>query len=86
MKLLLSVFVGSAIMATAGAALAGPALASPPTPVGAHRHYIIAGDGSKVYVGPNFCGIDAAETGFAAYHYQVHLTDPGVVDAKAEGC
>lgn len=64
---------------------AGAAVAAAPPPVGAHHHYILVNE-AKVYVGPNFCAIPASEQGFAAFHAKVHLTDPGLVDVRAERC
>ena len=64
----------------------GVVQADPPAPVGAHRHFITDSAGNKVYVGPNFCDIDATAQGFAGFHHKVHLTDPGLVDVLSEGC
>ena len=85
-RLFLGVLVASILITTAAVALTDSASAEAPSPVGAHRHYIFAADGSKVYVGPNFCDIDAAVQGFAGFHHKVHLTDPGLVDVRSEGC
>lgn len=62
------------------------ASADPAPPVGRHRHYILNGNGERVYVGPDFCNVDATEIGFAQYHARVHVTDPGKVDVRATGC
>ena len=79
-RAIVSLLVGSGLLASAGVALAAA-----PIPVGAHRHFILVND-EKVYVGPNFCELDATEQGFAGFHRKVHLTDPGLVDVKSEGC
>ena len=63
----------------------GAISAQKPTPVAAHRHFIVVNE-EKVYLGPNFCDLDAAEQGFAGFHHKVHLTDPGINDVDSEGC
>jgi len=63
----------------------GAAQADKPPPIGAHRHYVLVND-SKVYIGPNFCDVDAAAQGFEPFHLKVHVTDPGLVDVLSEGC
>jgi len=73
--------MGATLVAGAGIVAAAP----PEPPTRAHRHYITV-NGEKVYVGPNFCAVPANVTGWAAYHTQVHLTDPGLTDVSAEGC
>ena len=40
---------------------------------GAHRHFTFAGDGEKVYVGPNYCDIQVNDRGFNAFHQKVHV-------------
>ena len=57
-----------------------------PAPVGAHRHFIIDSSGSKVYIGPNFCDVEASAQGFASFHRKVHVEDPGLVDVDSESC
>jgi hypothetical protein len=47
---------------------------------------VVNAGGSKVYVGPDFCGIDAEAQGFAAFHHKVHVKDPGLVDVFFEPC
>ena len=69
----IAVVFGSGVVSAAG-----------PTPVGAHRHYIVVNE-ERVYVGPNFCELDATAQGFAAFHAQVHLGAPGL-DVQATGC
>ena len=54
-----------------------------PTPT-AHRHYILAGNGEKVYVGPNYCDIQVNDQGFTAFHQKVHVPNIGTV--VSEGC
>jgi len=78
--LLVGVTVGTAV-----ALGSGVVSAERPGPVGAHRHFIVE-NGVNVYVGPNFCDVDAAEQGFAGFHHKVHITDPGLVDVMSEGC
>jgi len=81
LTLLSGLIVGSALLATVG-----DATADAPGPVGAHRHYRLAANGDKVYVGPNFCDVEAAAQGFYGFHAKVHLTDPGINDILSEGC
>lgn len=76
-RTIVSLLVGSGLLVSAGVALAAA-----PTPVPAHRHYTLVND-EKVYVGPNFCELDAAEQGFAGFHHKVHA-DLGLVES--EGC
>ena len=57
-----------------------------PAPVGAHRHYVIDSGDSRVYIGPNFCEVNASAQGFAAFHQKVHVKDPGLVDVLSEPC
>jgi hypothetical protein len=78
--LIFGVTIGTSLVLGSGAALADK-----PTPVNAHRHYIMV-NGAKVYIGPNFCDIDALAQGFAAFHHHVHLTDPGLIDVLSEPC
>ena len=73
------------VLVGAFSAVTPNAFADAPTPVGPHRHYILVAD-EKVYVGPNFCDVDASAQGFYGFHHKVHLTDPGMVDVKSEGC
>jgi hypothetical protein len=57
----------------------------PAPPVAPHRHYFIAGNGEKVYVGPDFCNIDATKNGFAQFHANVHISAIPV-DVHGERC
>lgn len=63
----------------------GTAYADPAPPVPPHRHYIVV-NGEQVNVGPDFCHVDASANGFAQFHANVHLTDPGTVDVKSGAC
>ena len=66
---------------TLGAALvfgSGAALADKPAPVPPHRHYMVV-NGTNVFVGPNFCAVEATAQGHAAFHHKVHVTNPGVI-------
>lgn len=83
---LIALFTGLAL--GVGVAVAGSLSveADRPAPVGAHRHYVETSSGGKVYIGPNFCEVNASAQGFAAFHHKVHLTDPGIVDVRSEPC
>jgi hypothetical protein len=62
---------------------------NPPSPENLvpHRHFTFKDDGvTKVYVGPNFCANAATEQGWAAYHYNVHVIDPGLTNIERELC
>ena len=59
--------------------------AEEPGLVAAHRHYVIQEDGSKLYIGPNFCTNAATDQGFAAFHQNVHAADISL-DVWSEGC
>jgi hypothetical protein len=59
-----------------------------PPPVGRHRHYTVT-DGTKTYVGPNFCDNAATDQGFYAFHLNVHvalLPSLNDVVVQSEGC
>jgi hypothetical protein len=77
---------GIAIVAGGVANTAIDVSADRPAPIGAHRHYKFAANGDKVYVGPNFCDVDASAQGFYGFHQKVHVTDPGLNDILSEGC
>lgn len=81
LALIPGLIVGAVLVATVG-----EAAADAPEPVPPHRHYKLAANGEKVYVGPNFCDIEAAAQGFYGFHHKVHATDPGVNDILSEGC
>jgi hypothetical protein len=62
---------------------------NPPSPDGVvpHRHFTLKDDGAKVYVGPNFCANAATEQGWAAYHWNVHRAQAGIInEIIAERC
>jgi hypothetical protein len=63
------VVIVAAIPLTAFVAVAD---ADPAPPVAPHRHYKINGNGGKVYIGPNFCDMDANAQGFYNFHANVH--------------
>ncbi len=73
--------VGSVLLVTVGVAAAD----APPS-VAPHRHFKYAANGEKVYVGPNFCDVEAAAQGFYGFHAKVHAQDPGVNDIQSEPC
>jgi hypothetical protein len=81
LTLLSGLIVGAALVGTVG-----EAAANAPAPVPPHRHYKFAANGEKVYVGPNFCDVDAAAQGFYGFHAKVHVTDPGINDISPEPC
>jgi hypothetical protein len=58
---------------------------SPPIVV-RHRHYKLAEDGTKTYVGPNFCDNAATDQGFAAFHQNVHIAVIGLDNVLGEPC
>jgi hypothetical protein len=80
------VTIGVTAAAAPGIAIFGHVTADQPAPVCPHRHYKLTNDGEKVYIGPNFCSNAATAEGFSAFHYNVHLTDPGMNDIKSEPC
>ena len=85
-RLASSVVVAAAITFSGMSALSAPsASAAAPDLVDRHRHYILVNE-ARVYVGPNFCDIAAADQGFAGVHKEVHLKDPGLVDVRNEAC
>jgi hypothetical protein len=58
---------------------------SPPL-LSAHRHYTLGEDGTKTYVGPNFCENAATDQGFAAFHQNVHAAVIGQDNVLGEKC
>lgn len=83
---LLSIMAGVAIVAGGIANTAIDVSADKPAPVVPHRHYKFTASGEKVYVGPNFCDVEASAQGFYGFHHNVHLTDPGLNDIHSEAC
>ena len=52
-----------------------------------HRHYFLAGNGEKVYIGPDICDISMSEQGWEAFHLKVHVATAGAKLAVArENC
>lgn len=85
-RLVSTVIVGAAFAVSGLGAIGAPtASADAPPLVRAHRHYILVNE-ARVYVGPDFCSNAAPAQGFAAFHKNVHLTDPGLVDVRSEAC
>jgi hypothetical protein len=58
---------------------------SPPI-VGRHRHFTLGEDGTKTYIGPNFCDNAATDQGFAAFHQNVHIAVIGLDNVLGEPC
>ena len=84
---LIALLAGLAIgLGTVIATGAFDAEAGRPAPVSAHRHYVLDSTGSKAYVGPNFCEVEASAQGFAAFHHKVHLKDTGLAEVRSEPC
>ena len=79
------VWLASLLIGASLVFVSGEVSAQKPSLVGAHQHFITV-NGEKVYVGPNFCEVDASAQGFSGFHHKVHLTDPGLVNVNSEGC
>ena len=47
--------------------------------VPAHRHYIVAPDGTEIPVGPQACGRPALQTAFNEFHANIHVGQVGTV-------